>query len=303
MIRSKPRIAARREFAIAPEAERWARTLPRGRGKVFLIFAILAAGLGGCTPREIRTARPYLSTEHASYAGKWNTLFPRWYTLYSILPGNSKPWCQRPVRFSSGQRQLEIVNCSDADDHEIREFSDRIGRTFDGIEARFSHRVHVTNAVFYLVPPRSEYSMRSVQYLHPLDLEFKVAVRYSGSDSRAFGIEAVRSTAHEFYHMAERALAPHHSVHAAGEIPEEAKAALFESCLEQDIFGSVHEDALDPEKQVDPGYLRGFSGPSMSASGNLQAVNILARITGEDHRLSSPSEDARFYRLCSSLIH
>lgn len=303
MIPSRPSTGAELGFAIAPKMKHPIYVLPRGRGKMFLVSVILATGLAGCTPGEIRNARPYLSIDHASYAGKWNLIFPRWYTLYSILPGSRKTRCQRLVWLSSGRRKLKVANCSDANDQQIREFAGRIGRAFDGVEARYSHHIHVTNAVFYLVPPRSDYSMRSAQYLQPMGLEFKIAVRYSGSDPHASEVEAVRSTAHELYHMAERALAPRHSAHMEGDIPEEAKAALFESCLEQDTFGSVHEDAFDPGKQTDPRYLGDFSGPSKSASGNLQAVNTLARITGEDHRLSSPSEEGQFYRLCSDLIN
>lgn len=302
MIPSKPRTGMGREFATALEVQRLAHTLPLSSGKVFLISVMLTTGLAGCIPREIRNARPYLSIEHASYAGKWNTVFPRWYTLYSILPGNNETRCQRPIRFSSGHRQLKVANCSNANDQQVREFSDRIERAFDRVEARYSRRVHVTHAVFYLVPPRSDYSMHSAQYLSPMDMKFEIAVRYSGGNPRASEIEAVRSTAHELYHMAERALAPRHSVSAGGDIPEEAKAGLFESCLEQDTFGSVHEDAFDPGKQTDPRYLGDFAGPSKSASGNLQAVHVLAQITGEDHRLSSSSEEVQFYRLCSSLI-
>ena len=128
-----------------------------------------------------------------------------------------------------------------------------------------------------------------------------IAVRYERADSLTWEISAVRSTAHELYHLRNRALARPVAEDDHGR-SEEMRASLFESCIEMQEFGTVSSGALDPRRQSDPGVVDSGTDVHSSMQGNLLATLELASLSGNDQRFSSQSEIRQLNSLCESIV-
>lgn len=112
---------------------------------------------------------------------------------------------------------------------------------------------------------------------------FDIAVRYQREDPGTWEVAAVRSTAHERYHLRNRALRRPVAKDHRGR-PEEMRAALFESCIEMQVFGSVNSHAMNPRQQSEPGVVDSDTDLYASMQGNLLATWELASIAGVDQR-------------------
>lgn len=273
---------------------------PRNLRGAFCLLTLVAA-VAGCVPSQIRETLPVLSTREASYAGYWLLWLPRWHRLYSLLPGSIPVKCdgtsfQSPSR---GQRTLLVRNCGDADEGAMRAISARLDEALDKIEASLGF-IRVRRASYTLVPPDRAMIHSRSQWLRPRSLVFDIAVRYERADSLTWEISAVRSTAHELYHLRNRALARPVAEDDHGR-SEEMRASLFESCIEMQEFGTVSSGALDPRRQSDPGVVDSGTDVHSSMQGNLLATLELASLSGNDQRFSSQSEIRQLDALCESI--
>ena len=175
------------------------------RGALGLLAIV--AGMAGCVPSQIRETLPVLSTKEASYAGYWLLWLPRWHRLYSLLPGSIPMECDG-TSFQSrsrDQRTLLVRNCSDADEEAMASISVRLDDALDRIQASLGS-IHVRTASYTLVLPDRAMIHSRAQWLRPRSLVFDIAVRYQRADPLVWEISAVRSTAHELYHLRNRAL-------------------------------------------------------------------------------------------------
>jgi len=261
---------------------------------------LAVAAVTGCVPSQIRETLPVLSAREASYAGYWFHWLPRWHRLYSLLPGSIAVECAG-TSFQSrshSQRVLLVRNCGDADEKAMDRISVRLDDALDRIEASLGS-FRVRTASYMLVPPDRAMIHSRSQWLRPHSLVFDIAVRYQGADSLAWEISAVRSTAHELYHLRNRALARPVAEDDHGR-SEEMRAALFESCIEMQVFGAVRSSALDPRRQSDPAVVDSGTDIHTSIQGNLLATRELASISGNDQRFSS-SEMIQLESLCESI--
>jgi len=267
------------------------------------VFAALAmAGMvAGCVPSQIRATLPMLSTEQASYAGYWYHWLPAWHRLFSLLPGAFPADCGgAPFLFQSRtQHTISVRNCSAAEGEDLDRLAAHLDDALGKVEATLGS-IHVATAAYTLVPPDRLLLHSRSQWLRPRSLVFDIAVRYRRDDPGSWEIAAVRSTAHELYHLRNRALKRPIADDQRGR-SEEMRAALFESCIEMQVFGSVDSRALDPRRQSEPEVADNGSEIRASMEGNLLATWKLASIAGSDQRLSSPLEVGQLEALCESI--
>lgn len=270
------------------------------RGALSLL--IMVTVVSGCIPSQIRETLPVLSSREASYAGYWFHWLPRWHRLYSLLPGSIPVECDgRSSQSRSPSRRILLVrNCSDADERTMDRISVRLDDALDKIEASLGS-IRVRTASYTLVPPDRAMIHSRSQWLRPHSLVFDIAVRYQRANPLAWEISAVRSTAHELYHLRNRALARPLAEDSRG-WSEEMRAALFESCIEMRVFGAVSSRALDPRRQSDPAVVDSDTDVYSSMQGNLLATRELVAISGNDQRLSSRQETRQLEALCESLV-
>lgn len=274
-------------------------TAPRILRGAFCVSA-LAVAIAGCVPSRVKEALPVLSTREASYAGYWYYWFPRWHRLYSLLPGSRPAQCDgAPTRtWTTAPRLLSIRNCTVAGDEGLARLAVRLGDALNRIEASLGS-MRVATASYTLVPPDRMLILSRSQWLRPRSLAFDIAIRFEKEEARASEVEAVRATAHELYHLWNRALGRAVAEDQSGRT-EEMRAALFESCIEMDVFGAVGSRALDPLRQSEPGVVGPDTDLHSSMKGNLRATRELASIAGSDQRLS-PQEAGELDALCESI--
>lgn len=181
----------------------------------------------------------------------------------------------------------------------MRGLARRVNEALEQSEARLGG-IHVSHAAFSLVPENRYLLLRSAQWLQPMDLSFDIAIRYREPVTPDIEIAAVRSTAHEVYHLRQRALLrpPRPDVY---ERTEEMRASLFETCIELAVFGAVQDRAADPLRQSDPLVAQDGSDLRASLQGNIDATGVLASIAGGDKSISSSEELARMDALCETL--
>ncbi len=274
--------------------------------RFFLILVPAAIFASGCMMSQIRQAAPHLDVESASYFAFSTELdwLPNWHRLYSVLSGHEPAHCNEPNEYvlPNAERRVAIVNCSDATTQQVAGFAQHMQQTLDRVENRFGSRIHVSRASFALFPLGTSLWSSNSQFLRRSRMHFKIVARYNSGKSLDSEIVVVRSTAHELYHMAMIALP--HPRHASQNqrLPEEVRASIFESCIEQDVYGTVRAETYDPGEQSDPDVVVEQRVLHESVAGNLRATQMLYEIAGNDQALSSPAELARFDRLCRSLV-
>lgn len=263
--------------------------------------AVLACAMFGCsTAAQIKDAYPYLSEQRASYFSIRLPWFSSWYRLYSVLPGSTDSNCKHVARYhlDAANRSLIIRNCSKATEKEAVDFGRKLDMALDKIEQRFDHRIRITHASYTLVLPHQKYLERDTQVMRSDNLSFSIAVRDSSTQRAESEINAVRSTAHELYHMG---MAATGLTGVGNEPAEEVRASLFASCVEMDVYGKLSADTLDTTMQTDPTPFKGQGSAFDSTTGNLDASRTLLGIAGSDLKISSPSEIGQFARLCNGL--
>jgi hypothetical protein len=252
----------------------------------------------GCVPGYIKQAVPYLSVQGASYVGERLLWAPRYYRLFSVLPGYKPARCRSKPSgdWQTGDRSLAVLDCTNATPDQI----DRAGRTLDkalnSVEELLGQRIHVSEATYVLVRPEEGFLYRSSQILRRRKLEFRIAIRFDASDPHEYEIDAVRSTAHELYHMASLSGASR-----GPKIEEEKAASIFETCVERKVFDAVRAAAFDEKLQPVVGIGHSLRSIDQSVEGNRQATIALGRIAGPDLALSSDDEHAALDVLCKSL--
>ena len=272
--------------------------------RVGLMALLVLAGSSACMPTELRRAVPQLSESKATYAGRWRHWLPRWYTVYTVIPGSQPLICGRPNRWMAvaDDRMIAITDClPSAPSVRLPEVGSAIQAAIRQVEQAFDDRIRISDVRIMLVPPGMSYTGKDSQFLTPKSLRFQIAAVYDQSRHEDSQRRIARDAAHELFHMAWRSLDPRHQTSDAA-WSEEASASAFESCIEQAAFGSVSPSALKLADQSDPGAFAAGSGPYRSAAGNLQAAVVLREILGSDSKLSTASERAAFDRLCKSVV-
>jgi hypothetical protein len=255
-----------------------------------------------CVPSTVRSALPGLSKQEPTYAGRWRPWFPWWYTLYSLLPGDAEPACDTPSQVSGRgpSRTTMVSSCAPVSGESLSETATTAGKAADAVEAAFRGKTRITRLGIRLVPPGTKAFERDSSFLRPHGLDLQLLATFEPANEEASRRKLVRSMAHELFHMGKRALAPWHDG-ANTTPPEEVAAALFESCVEDKVFGSVSRSASDPAQQADPAAFSGNADAHRSTAGNLEAAGRLARIAGVDGVISSAAEREQLEALCASL--
>lgn len=262
----------------------------------------LALVTSACVPADIRTAMPGLSTVEPTYAGRWRPWFPRWYTLYSVLPGDAAIDCRTgpPLLNGTTSRRIALTPCMPLPAPRLSALAGDIAAAADATEAAFAHRIRISRVELRVVQPGARVLEGHSALLDRNGLALRFVAPYAAENPDRSERAIVRSAAHELFHMAKRALSPWHDPdHAIP--PEEVAAALFESCVEDEVFGSVSASALDVARQPDPRALAGSTSAYRSAGGNLQATRQLSDIAGPDGIISTADEQSRLGALCASL--
>lgn len=274
---------------------------PAVMSRIFLAIFLACLTTGCSTRNQIKAAYPYLSDERASYLAVRLPWLSSWYRLYSILPGANEANCKHIDKYELdlANRLFSVRNCSEATGDEVASFGSTLNRALDKIEERLDHGIRVTHASYTLVPPKQAHFERDTQIMHADNLAFNIAVRHDSTEPVDSEIHAVRSTAHELYHLA---LAAMGLTHGGREPAEEARASLFASCVELDVYGELSFEALDPSMQTDPAAFKGQYSAFNSTAGNLEASKLLRGIAGSDLQISSPSELKQFAELCNGLV-
>lgn len=262
----------------------------------------IALATSACVPSTVRSALPALSKQEPTYAGRWRPWFPWWYTLYSILPGHADPACDTPSQVASGgeSRNTTVFSCAPVSGDSLSETAILAGTAADAVEAAFRGRIRIARLVIRLLPPGTEVFERDSSFLRPHGLDLQLVATFEPATEEASRRKLVRSMAHELFHMGKRALAPWHDGTNATP-PEEVAAALFESCVEEKVFGSVSRSASDPAQQADPAPFSGSADALRSTAGNLEAAGRLARIASVDGIISGAVEREQLEALCASL--
>lgn len=266
-----------------------------------IVLGIVLA-TSACVPSTVRSALPDLSTQEPTYAGRWRPWFPWWYTLYSILPGRAGSACNAPTQVASRgpSRATSVSSCAPASGDSLSETAIVAGKAADAVEAAFRGRIRIARLGLRLVPPGTKVFERDSSLLRPHGLDLQLVATFEPTSEDASRRRLVRSMAHELFHMGKRALAPWHD--GANATPlEEVAAALFESCVEEKVFGSVSRSASDPAQQADPALFPGNADAHRSTAGNLEAAGRLARIAGVDGVISSAVEREQLEAVCASL--
>jgi hypothetical protein len=271
-----------------------------GRSAAFAIAVVLA--VSGCMPADIRSVLPALSTAEPSYAGRWQAWLPWWYTLYSLVPGESGPECAGapPLVTGTPPQRVTLAPCMPLPAPDLSALAADTGAVADAVEAAFAGRIRIDRIRLRLLPPGVRASARHTQWLDRRGLVLDFVAPYDARDPDGARRAIARSAAHELFHMAKRVLSPWHALEHANP-PEEAAAALFESCVEDAVFHSISRSAMDPSKQSDPRVLSGQPDAYRSAAGNLRATGRLAEIAGSDGAIDGAGERDRLKALCASL--
>lgn len=273
-----------------------ARTIVPG-----VAFGIVLA-TSACVPSTVRSALPDLSKREPTYAGRWRPWFPWWYTLYSILPGDAGPACDTPSQDSGRgpSRTTMVFSCAPVSGESLSATATTAGKAADAVEAAFRGKTRITRLGIRLVPPGAKAFEHDSSFLRPHGIDLQLVATFEPANEEASRRKLVRSMAHELFHMGKRALAPWHDG-ANATPPEEVAAALFESCIEEKVFGSVSRSASDAAQQADPATFSGNADALRSTAGNLEAAGRLARIAGVDGVVSGAAEREQLEALCASL--
>ena len=262
----------------------------------------IALATSACVPSTVRSALPDLSKREPTYAGRWRPWFPWWYTLYSILPGDAEPACDTPSQVASRgpSRTTMVSSCAPVSGDSLSGTAIAAGEAADAVEAAFRGKTRIARLGIRLVPPGAKVFERDSSFLRPRSLDLQLVATFDPANEEASRRNLVRSMAHELFHMGKRALAPWHDG-AIATPPEEVAAALFESCVEEKVFGSVSRSASDAAQQADPAPFSGNADALRSTAGNLEAAGRLARIAGVDGVVSGAAEREQLEALCASL--
>lgn len=274
---------------------------PAALSRIFLAIFLACLTTGCSTRNQIKAAYPYLSQEQASYLAIRLPWVSSWYRLYSILPGAKESNCKHVGRYRvhDVNRTFDVRDCSEAIGQEIANFRSHLNMALDSVEQRFGHEIRVTHASYTLVRPNQAHLERDTQIMHVDNLSLKIAVRHDSIKPVESEIHAVRSTAHELYHMG---LAAMGLTHESRGPTEETRASLFASCVEMDVYGELSFETLDRSMQSDPTPFKGQDSAFDSTAGNLEASQLLREIAGSDLRISSPSELKQFAESCKGLV-
>lgn len=253
----------------------------------------------------VKEAVPYLPKDSAvyfSFAAHFNWL-PDWYRLYSVLEGVDSRDCDDSTQYMlpNNRRRFTMVNCSDASTEQVADFAQHLQQALDSVEHRFDDEIQVSTATFTLISKNGKYKSSDTQLLGRTHLRYEVAVRFDSQRPHTSQMDAVSSTGHELYHMAWAALSSHDPAITL-DLTEEARASIFSSCVEHDVFGTIREQAFDARVQFDPKRAVNHAVVYDSANGGVRATRMLRKIAGSDQTLSSSTELSQFEDLCRSMI-
>lgn len=244
---------------------------------------------------------------HELRYAQFDSFLPDWFQFYSLLGGthDAATVCaaRRTYRFPRENRRMTIVNCSDASDAEVTRLANNLQSGLNAVEDRFGHDIHVSKAVFELFNLGVRHESRQTALVRPKHLTFRIAVVYDASAPDHSARDIVRVTAHELFHIARHVTRRDKTSTLSSSLSEETRASLFESCIDQDVYGSIEKSAFDKDMQFDPNWVKNVPSVYVSAAGGMHAYEILSDAVGKDHRLSSAAEWSRFNRLCRKVVH
>lgn len=263
------------------------------------VAALLAALCCSCASSQIKQVMPRFSTRNASYMGLWIGKPAIFYSLYSLLPGQEAPFsCDQHTDHAEPRSRIRIEDCGIALRPQAAiHLAGRLQRMLFAVERRFRSRIHVAVFSIRLIPARKTYILRKSMVLRPRALKVVAASRFDVTAIDQSERILLRSMAHEIFHMGKHAL---HRWRVDGD--EERDAAIFESCIERDVDGSVAPKSFQVEHQPNPQVVAGIVDPFRSLQGKLEATRLLSQIAGPDDRISSEFESDRFEALCQSIM-